>query len=76
MLRIPARRYMCLRLWPSQDDAGEPAPAPRQLLPPDHGALLCMLRPDGVLMRSPQRPGCLTCRWRMLSWRREARTRW
>ena len=45
---------MCLRLWPTQEDLGEgepAAPAPRQLLPPDHGALACTLRFDGVLMR-------------------------
>ena len=46
-----ACRYMCLRLWPSQDDAGEPAPAPRQPLPPDHGALPRSLRLKSMLMR-------------------------
>jgi hypothetical protein len=47
-------RYMCLRLWPTQDDPGDHAPAPRQLLPPDHGALLRNHACHGSLM-------CLCC---------------
>ena len=57
MLRASARRYMCLRPWPSQESPGG-LPVPRQLLPPDYGALHAVCAHDMVLRRPLQRRGC------------------